>query len=57
MRLRFVQSLLAVALLASVLGLAGCGGKEDGSKLNIGYFNNSNFPHQKWYSHIEKSIL
>ena len=29
MRLRFVQSLLAVALLASVLGLAGCGGKED----------------------------
>ena len=40
MRLRFVQSLLAVALLASVLGLAGCGGKEDGSKLNIGYFNN-----------------
>ena len=40
MRLRFVQSLLVVALLASVLGLSGCGGKEDGSKLNIGYFNN-----------------
>ena len=29
MRLRFVQSLLAVALLASVLGLAGCGGKNN----------------------------
>ncbi len=40
MRLRLVQGTAAAMLLASVLCLAGCSGKEDGSELNVGYFNN-----------------
>lgn len=40
MRMRFVQSSVAVAFLVSVFCMVGCSGKEDGNELNIGYFNN-----------------
>ena len=60
MKIKICYAILLVFIVTGAF--CGCGTTTNGTKssfeeLDVHYITNSNFPHQKWDLHIEKSIL